>query len=306
MRALIDNVVVRLLLYYATLVVVFLMLLEYFPWIDEAVAKERARAVATALVAPALDTPTTGATSVLLTDVDVIAPIALTLLGALALSLPVALVYQWTRDAEPYRRDFARALIALPIAVALAVFLVKNSLALAFSLAGIVAAIRWRAGLNETMDGVFMFVVIGIGLAAGTQLLTVALVASVIFNASILTLARVSYGARPRRLEGFTLTAAAEMPVVDAHRKFSIRAAVSNQARAEAHIETLLATHSKKWTKLGDTRSPDGRVLVEYEVTLKKRSTPAELQRALADSRVPEIGEVTVVRRDRADNSHLE
>ena len=80
MRALIDNVVVRLSLYYAILVAVFLALLEYFPWIGEAVAKERARAVATALVAPAVDAPTTAAASILLTDVEVIAPIALTLL----------------------------------------------------------------------------------------------------------------------------------------------------------------------------------------------------------------------------------
>jgi hypothetical protein len=229
-----------------------------------------------------------------LTDVEVIAPIALTLLGALALSFPVALVYQWTREPESYRRDFGRALIALPTAVALAVFLVKNSLALAFSLAGIVAAIRWRAGLNETMDGVFMFVVIGIGLAAGTQLLTVALVASVIFNVSILALARTSYGARPRRLEGFTLTTVAAPPVAVARRKVSIRAAVSNQARAEVHIEAVLATHSKKWAKLGDNRSPDGHALIEYEATLKKRATPAALQSALADSRIPEIDEVTV------------
>jgi hypothetical protein len=294
MRALIDNVVVRLSVYYAVLTGAFTALLEFFPWIAEAVAKERARAVATALVAPAGDAAPIAATFVPLTNAEVLAPIALTLLGALALAFPVALVYQWTREPESYRRDFGRALIALPIAVALAVFLVKNSLALAFSLAGIVAAIRWRAGLNETMDGVFMFVVIGIGLAAGTQLLTVALVASVIFNALILTLARASYGARPRRLEGFTLTTAVEIPSADARRKVSIRAAVSNQARAEAHIEALLATHAKEWTKLGEKRSPDGRLLLEYGATLRKRSTPTALQSALADSRIGEIVEVTV------------
>jgi hypothetical protein len=176
-----------------------------------------------------------------------------------------------TREPETYRRDFGRALIGLPIAVALAAFLVKNSLALAFSLAGIVAAIRWRAALNETMDGVFMFVTIGIGLAAGTQLLTVALVASVIFNPLILTLVRASYAARPHQLEGFTLTAAVAPPAVGARRRVRIRVSVSNQVRAEAHIETQLATHAKEWTKLGEERLPDGRAILEYEATLKKR-----------------------------------
>ena len=295
MRAVIDNVVVRLTVYYVVLVVVFNLLLQYFPWVAEAVAKERVRGIGPALVSGnATDLPST---AVPLTAVEVLFPISLTLLGALALSLPVALVYQWTREPEAYRRDFGRALIALPIAVALAVFLVKNSLALAFSLAGIVAAIRWRAALTETMDGVFMFVTIGIGLAAGTQLLTVALVASVIFNALILSLALTSYAARPRQLEGFTLTAAAAPPVPDARRKVSIRVSVSNQARAEVHIEAQLARHAKEWTKLGEERVADGRVILEYEATLKKRCAPAALQSALADTRIPEVGDVTITTR---------
>ena len=292
MRAVIDNVVVRLIAYYLVLLVAFNLLLELVPWVAESVAKERARGVGAALITG--DAADLASAAVPLTDAEVLFPISLTLIGALALALPVALVYQWTREPESYRRDFGRALVALPIAVALAVFLVKNSLALAFSLAGIVAAIRWRAALNETMDGVFMFVAIGIGLAAGTQLLMVALVASVIFNALILTLARTGYAARPRRLEGLTLTAAAAPPVADARRKVSIRASVSNQARAEAHIESVLATHAKKWEKLGDRRSADGRMLLEYEATVRKRSAPTALQDALADARIPEIGDVTV------------
>jgi hypothetical protein len=229
-----------------------------------------------------------------LTDAEVLAPIALTLVGALALSLPVALVYQWTREPEAYRRDFGRALVALPIAVALAVFLVKSSLALAFSLAGIVAAIRWRAALNETMDGVFMFVVIGIGLAAGTQLLTVALVASVIFNALILVLARVGYAARPRQLSGFTLMPASAPADSVPRQSVGIRVDASDQTRAEAHIETVLSIHSKKWARSSIAQLPSGGVRLEYTAMLRKRASPTALKAAIADPRVPEIVDVAV------------
>jgi hypothetical protein len=92
MRTIIDNVVVRLTVYYLALVVVFNLLLQYFLWVAEAVARERARGVGPALVSGnTADLPTN---AVPLTTAEALFPISLTLLGALALSLPVALVYQ--------------------------------------------------------------------------------------------------------------------------------------------------------------------------------------------------------------------
>jgi hypothetical protein len=85
------------------------------------------------------------------------------------------------------------------------VFLVKGSLALAFSLAGIVAAVSFRTALEEPLDGVYLFLVIGTGLAAGVQLLFVALIASVVFNTVTLTIWRLNVGSQPAVLEGWRL-----------------------------------------------------------------------------------------------------
>ena len=100
----------------------------------------------------------------------------------------------------------------------MAVFIVKDSLALAFSLAGIAAVVRWRAALREAMDGVFMFVMIGIGLAAGVQLLVVALVASIVFNFAILVLNRNRFASRPRRVDGWTLAAPTDVRLAPRRR----------------------------------------------------------------------------------------
>ena len=94
------------------------------------------------------------------------------------MTLPVVWVYRWTRPTRRYNQSFAHTLIVVPIAITLVVFLVKGSLALAFSLAGIVAAVRFRTTLDEPLDAVYLFLVIGTGLAAGVQLLFVALLAS--------------------------------------------------------------------------------------------------------------------------------
>src|SRR5262249_36768395 len=153
-------------------------------WIPAAIARERERGITRDMLGVSSDTPLP--TLPPATDSEVLALVVLMLLGALGVAFPVALVYQWVTEPENYRRDFGRALVVLPIVVALAVFLVKGNLALAFCLGGIVAVVRWRATLRDPMDGAFMFVMIGIGLAAGVQLLLVALVGSVLFNVVVL------------------------------------------------------------------------------------------------------------------------
>jgi hypothetical protein len=78
--------------------------------------------------------------------------------------------------------------------VAGTVLVVRNSLALAFSLAGVVAAVRFRTSLSDTRDVVFIFLSIAVGFAAGVEILTVAAILSVIFNYLLLLSWRYDFG----------------------------------------------------------------------------------------------------------------
>ncbi len=288
LRFFVDNVIARLSLYYVFLIGLFNLLLVVVPGAREDLARERVRFAGQGadldlnVVTPGVASP----------GAEVLIPALFSLLGALALALPVAWVYQWTRGAESYRRDFGRSLIVLPFAVALAVFLVKGSLALAFSLAGIVAAIRWRAALKETIDGVFVFVVIGIGLAAAVQLLTVALVASMFFNIVVLGLAYVNYADRPRQLVGWTLVPA--KPAVRTRETVTVRVKSSSRGSVEADLETTLAEFAKSWRKQRSTELPDGLTLIEYDAALKKRHTVDDLRNAFAKKQIPQVVELIV------------
>jgi hypothetical protein len=105
--------------------------------------------------------------------------------GALALALPIAWVARFTRQLR-YDPSLVQSIVVLPILVAGIVILVKNSLALAFSLAGIVAVVRFRNTLKDPKDAVYVFLVLGVGLAAGVQALDVALLVSLTFNLIVL------------------------------------------------------------------------------------------------------------------------
>ncbi len=119
---------------------------------------------------------------------------ALSLLGALVVMIPVAWTYILIKRRTGYEESVVHTLLILPVAVTGIVIIVKGSLALAFSLAGIVAAVRFRTTLEDTKDAVYVFLAIGVGLAAGVQALGVALVLSVVFNALNLVLWRLSFG----------------------------------------------------------------------------------------------------------------
>jgi hypothetical protein len=128
------------------------------------------------------------------TDVDLAPQTIVVMLSTLALMLPVSWVFMSSRRARDFNQSVAQTLIILPIVVAGIVLVVRTSLALAFSLAGIVAGLRFRTTMRDTRDQVYIFLGIGVGLAVGVQSLIVAAVLSVTFNFVILLIWRFDFG----------------------------------------------------------------------------------------------------------------
>ncbi len=127
--------------------------------------------------------------------------VGVAMLAAVLLALPVAWVYLLTRSKRGYQQSVVQLLITLPLVVAGIVLLVKYSLALAFSLAGIVAAVRFRNTLDDSKDAVYVFLATAVGLAAAVNL-PVALVLSLGFNVTALLLWYTDFGIAPMELDG--------------------------------------------------------------------------------------------------------
>lgn len=117
--------------------------------------------------------------------------------GALATALPMAWTYSLTRRRRGFEQSMVHILVLLPLAVAGMVVLIQNSLALAFSLAGIVAVLRFRNALDDVKDGVYIFICISIGMSAAVGALTIGLLTSIVFNASVLVLWWLDFARRP-------------------------------------------------------------------------------------------------------------
>ncbi len=182
-----------LLGYYGLLVVVYLILSALSPWLAErlgGVPRETASGVSlTQPIAPFAE----NAASALGTSV-------LTMSGALLLVLPVVWVYTFARHKRGFQQSLAQTLVILPIVVAVVVVLVKHSVALAFSLGGIVGAVAFRHRLEDTKDAVYIFVTIAIGLAVGVQAYSVGFGASIFFNAVVIGLWLTDFARVPGEL----------------------------------------------------------------------------------------------------------
>lgn len=123
--------------------------------------------------------------------------LAATLAGTILIMLPISWTYSATKFTSGPPKGFVRALIVLPICASTVVLLIQNSLALAFGLAALVAAVRFRVTLDEAIDGIYIFAAICVGLAAGIGYLGVAAVMAMFFCLTNAVLWGMNYGKNP-------------------------------------------------------------------------------------------------------------
>jgi hypothetical protein len=202
-----EDPVIRVAAYYVLLAAGTALLWQIFPGLRAVFSAERLDALTagrsgSSLVSDPLFESLQGSGTQLPAPIALALTTALCMTGAFLLMLPVAWVYILTRQKKGYRQSVVQTLIILPIVVAGVVLLVKNSIALAFSLGGIVAAVSFRNTLRDTKDAVSIFLATGVGLAAGVQVMSAAAVMSFLFNVVILAFWYTDFGRAPSHLEG--------------------------------------------------------------------------------------------------------
>lgn len=289
--------VARLLLYYGILVAVAGMLIALVPGFREA------------LIAPIVVTPVSEAAEIATGGhANVPGPptpwpgvfgrgaLALVaMVWALAMVLPVAWALKQTRQLR-YDPSLVQALIVLPVVVSGVVLVVKNSLALAFALAGIVAGVRFRQKLDEPEQAVYVLLALGIGLAAGVQALDIALVMSMVFTFVVLTLWRfdvgdIFSGGRGAQLSIGDISLLAPLPretspemqarddavVEEVKPSGMLVVRATNREEARRGIEVVLGRMATQW-RINDIPVRPGELArLEIPVKLKEKLDPSEL-----------------------------
>jgi hypothetical protein len=110
----------------------------------------------------------------------------------------VAWVYMLTHTGLSYSRAFVNSLVVLPVIVALVMSVLSNSLVTAFGMMAVFAIVRFRNILRDTLDTAFVLTVIVLGMAAGTQKFSTAIVGCLLICGIFVYLWFSGFGTRHR------------------------------------------------------------------------------------------------------------
>jgi Domain of unknown function (DUF4956) len=190
---------------------------------------------------------------------------AVAMLEALALACPAAWIYMRTKPTLRYDASLVQTVIVLPVVITGVVLIVRDSVALAFSLAGIVAAVRFRNTLRDTKDAVYIFLAIAVGLAAGVQSFGVAFIVSLFFVLLALVLWRFDIG-----------TAAA---VESTRGRLVAETAIPTAAHPV--IAGVLGKYARGWKLIGSESAARGSTALTFLVTLRPQTSTDELLTAV-------------------------
>lgn len=124
-----------------------------------------------------------------------VSEIFLNLLVSLLCSLVISLIYRFTYRGPGYSESFVNSVVFLSIITALVLMIIGNNIARAFSLVGALSIIRFRTAIKDTVDLVYIFLSLAIGMASGVGYHKLAIVGTGMIGAILIVFSysRISF-----------------------------------------------------------------------------------------------------------------
>lgn len=181
------------------------------------------------------------------------------------LSAVIGWVYRATHRHISYSQSYVQTLVILGMLIALIMLVVGSNIARAFALVGALSVVRFRNAIKETRDVGFIFLVMGVGMAAGTRFYLLAVVATVSICLVIFVMYRFSW---------FQLNVQRQV----------VKVQVPPDGSYTAAIQDALIRYTTEF-ELVSMESIRGGALTElmYTVRLKKGTEPGDLVTALGE-----------------------
>ena len=112
----------------------------------------------------------------------------------MALSFVVTFVYMKIQKTNNYNKNFIISIFIFAILTSVITMIIGGNLARAFGLIGALSIIRFRNALKDTMDAMFIFWALSIGMASGAGFFLASIVLTVVVAIFVLIMNKTSYG----------------------------------------------------------------------------------------------------------------
>ncbi len=120
-------------------------------------------------------------------------------LFALACGLLLSIVYRLIYRGANYSVTYVNSLVLLALVASIIVIVIGNNVARAFGLVGALSIIRFRTVVRDTLDLVFIFISLAVGMACGVGLNGVAVIGTLAASVIIILLTFTHFSAPRRR-----------------------------------------------------------------------------------------------------------
>lgn len=179
-----------------------------------------------------------------------------TVIGNLLVSflcgVTISMVYRFVYKGPSYSVTFVNSLVILSMITSVVILVIGNNLARAFGLVGAMSIIRFRTAVRDVQDIVFIFFALGVGMAAGVGLYSVAISATLIISIAIILLSISNFGHTKKR-------------------EFLLQITYTSNEANEVTLEQILKKHCRK-IKLVNLKNVGSDNVLEafYHVSLKQ------------------------------------
>lgn len=120
---------------------------------------------------------------------------------SLLCTLGIALVYRFTHRAADYSQSYVTSLVLMGLVTTVIMIVIGSNIARAFSLVGALSIVRFRNAVKETRDVAFIYFVMAIAMACGTRFYVVAVLATLVIAAILVSLHWTDFGSSTRSRE---------------------------------------------------------------------------------------------------------
>ena len=116
---------------------------------------------------------------------------------ALVLGLFIFLIYKKTFSGVMYSNGFGMSLVGLSLVTTLVIMAVTSNVVLSLGMVGALSIVRFRAAIKETMEIVFLFWALAVGIVIGAGMIPLAVIGSAIIGIILLLFASKKFSSTP-------------------------------------------------------------------------------------------------------------
>ena len=112
---------------------------------------------------------------------------------SLICSFSVSLIYRYTYKGPGYSESFVHSIVFLSVITSLVIMVIGNNLARAFGLVGALSIIRFRTAIKDTVDIVYIFLGLTIGMASGVGYYKIAIAGTIIIGLILILFSKTNF-----------------------------------------------------------------------------------------------------------------